>query len=154
MRTAAGAGIALAFVVAGCTATADGPGSQLPSSPGSSDPATSSSTAGPISTTVPATAAPAGSTRVQFAGPPGRFEPAALTASVGDLVYFLDNTSPGIHTLAIGPALGEILVVSAKVESGDAAVFTAEGLRIGDYVIWCTIGDHAAEGMVGTLTVK
>jgi plastocyanin len=103
---------------------------------------------------VPATAAPAGSIRVHLAGPPPHYEPADLTAIAGDVTFFLDNTSEGIHTLAIGPQLYQPLAVSAQVEPGRSAVFTVIGLTAGRYVIWCTIDDHAAEGMVGTLTVS
>jgi plastocyanin len=91
---------------------------------------------------------------VRLAGPPPHYEPAVLSARAGDSVFFLDNVSQGTHTLAIGSALNHVLVVSGSVASGQAAVFTVHGLRPGHYVIWCSIDDHAAEGMVGTLTVK
>jgi len=117
-------------------------------------PATPSASAGPTSTTTPATAAPAGSVKVALAGPPPHFEPHALTANAGDVDFFLTNPSFGTHTLAIGPALRDRLVVSAQVPSGQAAIFTVHGLRAGEYVIWCTIDGHADEGMVGTLTVR
>lgn len=149
-----GAAIVLASIIAGCSGTPTGSGSQ--SLTPSSSPAFSTAlpTAGPRSTTVPATAAPAGSTQVQLAGPPGHFEPADLTATAGDIAFFLDNTSAGTHSLAIGPALHESLAESANVLNGRAALFTVQGLQTGAYIIWCTVDNHAAEGMVGTLTVK
>ncbi|MEA2610148.1 MAG: Copper binding protein plastocyanin/azurin family [Chloroflexota bacterium] len=107
-----------------------------------------------MSTTVPASEAPAGAVRVQLAGPPGHFDPAELTATSGDVVFFLNNVSPGVHSLAIGPALHESLAESANVLNGRAAVFTVNGLQAGHYIIWCTVSNHAAEGMVGTLVVK
>jgi plastocyanin len=80
--------------------------------------------------------------------------PDALTAAAGDVVFFLDNASPGIHMLAIGPNLDTPLAVSSSVRVGHSAVFTVHGLDAGEYAIWCPVDNHAAEGMVGTLTVS
>lgn len=106
------------------------------------------------STTEPATSTPAGAITVDLAGPPPHFVPADLMAPAGDLVFFLHNKSKGIHTLAIGRELHKPLVASSPVPQGQAAVFTVHGLQAGHYVIWCTIDDHANEGMVGTLTLN
>jgi uncharacterized cupredoxin-like copper-binding protein len=40
-----------------------------------------------------------------------------------------------------------------SVRVNHSAVFTVHGLDAGEYVIWCDVDNHAAEGMVGTLTV-
>lgn len=109
---------------------------------------------GLISNTVAATSAPAGSIQVRLAGPPPHFEPAALSAKAGDIVFFLNNTSLGTHTLAIGPSRSHALAVSTAVVTGHAATFTVHGIPAGQYVIWCTIDGHADEGMVGTLAVR
>jgi hypothetical protein len=75
-------------------------------------------------------------------------------------MFYLDNVSiefighAGTHTMAIGPALGHPIVVSDAVPAGHAALFTIQDLPSGHYVIWCTIGAHASEGMTGTLTVQ
>ncbi len=106
------------------------------------------------SSTEPAASPPAGAITVELAGPPPHFIPADLKAPAGDLVFFLHNRSPGIHTLAIGRELHKILAASSNVTPGKAAVFTVHGLAAGQYVIWCTIDGHAEEGMVGTLTVE
>ncbi len=148
------AAIVLASLMAACSPAASGSASQLPSPTPSVSLATPSPTAGPTSSTVPASAAPAGSIQVRLAGPPPHYEPAALTAPAGDIVFYLYNESLGIHNLAIGPALGQFLAVSANVEKDKAAVYTVRGLPPGRYMTWCTIDGHAAEGMVGTLTVK
>jgi plastocyanin len=105
-------------------------------------------------TTKLASAAPVGAITLEFAGPPPHYVPNSLTGTAGDLVFFLKNTSEGIHTLAIGRVLYKPLATSDIVPKGQAAVFKVHGLRAGVYIIWCTIDDHAAEGMVGTLTVK
>jgi plastocyanin len=106
------------------------------------------------STTKLASAAPVGAITLELAGPPPHFVPTTLTGTAGDLVFFLKNTSEGIHTLAIGTVLYKPLATSDIVQKGQAAIFEVHGLRAGAYVIWCTIDDHAAEGMVGTLTLN
>lgn len=145
--------VVLAAIAAGCSPATTGIGSTSQSLPSSPAVETSSSTPGAVSTTVPATTAPAGSTQVKLAGPPPHFEPADLIASAGDIVFFLENTSPGFHSLAIGSVLRESLAASATISPGQAAAFTVQGVPAGQYIIWRTISDHAALGMVGTLTV-
>jgi uncharacterized cupredoxin-like copper-binding protein len=88
------------------------------------------------------------------------FEPSALTVKAGTVVFFLENKDEpptdlagANHTLAIGSALGQPLATSAYVPTGEAAVFTVEGLVPGRYVVWCSVPEHADFGMVGTLTV-
>ena len=120
-----------------------------------SPPTASPTPSGVISTTVAATKAPTGAIRIGMIGPPPRFRPDKLTVTAGVLVFFLTNTSLHYHTIAIGPAiLGNVLAASDAVQVGRSAVFTVRGLPRGAYAIWCTVDDHAAEGMVGTLTVR
>ena len=89
-----------------------------------------------------------------------QFEPSALTVKAGTVVFFVENNdevpagSPGTnHTLTIGSALGQPLANTGYVHSSEAAVFTVEGLVPGEYVVWCSVPEHADMGMVGTLTV-
>lgn len=151
-------GVAIASVglLAGCSAASQATSSptQTAAAPTSSPSASASSLADLTSTTVLASAAPAGSIRVQLAGPPPHYNPAALSAKRGTVVFFLDNVSQGIHTLAIGPLLHDPLAVSGPVRPGQAALFTVHDLPAGQYIIWCTIDGHAAEGMTGTLRVQ
>jgi len=115
-----------------------------------------------VSSTAIATVAPGGAVTLEMAG--GQFAPRAAVATAGEVVFYLNNTSQqGIHSLAIGRAQLEFrggrvtnipLAVSDKVRYHQAATFTVEGLPAGNYVIWCTVENHAAEGMTGTLTVK
>jgi plastocyanin len=143
-------GAAVILAAAGACAGSSGAASGPSLSP------TPSATPAPevTSTTNPASAAPAGAIALELAGPPPHFVPTTLTGTAGNLVFFLKNTSEGIHTLAIGRVLYKPLAISAIVPKGQAAVFKVHGLRAGAYVTWCTIDDHAAEGMVGTLTLK
>ena len=149
--------IATVVLVAGCSAAPSATETVTKSSSAAASPTSPASpSATPVldSTTEDAEEAPAGSILVDMTGPPPRFEPDALTAAAGDVVFFLDNLSPGIHNLAIGHSLDETLVVSSSVRVNHSAVFTVRGLERGEYVIWCAVDNHAAEGMVGTLTVE
>ncbi len=88
-------------------------------------------------------------------GPPPQFSPAKLTVKAGNAVFFLSNMSHGSgHTLAIGPVdRSSHCAKSNMVAIGDTAAFTVQGLKPGTYAFWCTVDGHAAEGMVGTITV-
>jgi plastocyanin len=143
-------GAAVILAAAGACAAPSGAASGPSVSP------TPSATPAPevTSTTKPASAAPVDAISLELAGPPPHFVPTTLTGTAGDLVFFLKNTSEGIHTLAIGRVLYKPLATSAIVPKGQGAVFKVYGLRAGPYIIWCTIDDHAAEGMVGTLTLN
>jgi plastocyanin len=122
-------------------------------------PATTSTLEGPEAVTDFTDTAPSGSVEVEMTNlAPFRFTPDALTVPAGDAIFFLTNTAPAdaeipIHTFAIGPSIGELTAVSSPLRPGDSASFTVTGLPEGEYVFWCTIMDHASEGMVGTLTV-
>jgi uncharacterized cupredoxin-like copper-binding protein len=106
------------------------------------------------------TEAPPGSVRVDLTVKPFRFMPDQLTVPAGDVVFFLVNAtpegSPGTHALSIGTASREeVAAASGSVAPGESASFTVMGLKSGDkFIIWCPIEPHAAQGMVGTLTVE
>jgi plastocyanin len=165
VRSTTGAAILLASIIAGCSPSTGETGSE-PLSPSASralataSPSASRASATPspslglASTNAPARVAPTGAVQVELAGPPPHYKPTELTAKAGEVAFFLHNTSHGTHTMAIGPVLYQRLVASASVGSGQAATFTVHDLPSGRYIFWCTIDDHAAEGMVGTLTVE
>jgi plastocyanin len=165
------------LLIGGCTSGAVAPsllGSATTSSPAATEPgptlaaptpspSSSSSIGGspaPVlaSTTEFTTEQPAGSVLLEMTGPPPHFVPSKLSATVGDVVFFLKNTSPardehGKHDLAIGPDRDHPLAVSDLLDGGRSAVFTVHGLDAGTYVIWCTFPGHAGLGQSGTLTI-
>ena len=125
--------------------------SPTPSSPPTAAPTPSAVT----SNTVAATSAPKGAIPMAFLGPPPHYGPATLTSKAGMLVLSLSNTSLAAHNIAIGAKVnGSIFALSDNVEVGNTAVFTVRGLTPGTYAYWCTIDNHAADGMIGTLTVQ
>ena len=87
-----------------------------------------------------------------------RFVPDQVTAKAGTVAFFIQNVRPSLfmaqdHNMAIGPEIHKVLARSPFVRVDKAAVLTVEGLTPGTYTFWCEIGVHAAEGMVGTLTI-
>jgi plastocyanin len=93
------------------------------------------------------------------------FNPATITVPIGDVTFVLNNTTFGLsHNMIIGPdapactasgcTFGAVIAKSPTVAAGGVPEsFTVEGLAAGTYSYWCSILNHAALGMVGTLTV-
>jgi plastocyanin len=103
------------------------------------------------------------------AGP--RFQPEAVTATTGTVVFFLHNV-PGTlyspaHNMHIGSNMeffddgsvrsGQVLAETPDVLANDTAIFTVKDLPAGTYVYWCSVeagnANHVAYGMKGTLTI-
>lgn len=117
------------------------------------------------STTEQASQAPTGAIPIRLTVTNGnpRFEPDHLTAKAGTVAFFLENV-PGVigapdHNMRIGPAIGQVLASTPSIRAKEMVTFTVKDLAPGTYVFWCAILEfdgkttHAAEGMVGTLTV-
>ena len=103
-------------------------------------------------TTVESTAQPPGSILVELTS--YAFKPADLSVTSGKVVLYLVNTATEAHAMALrNPAVSVLAVValSKNVEAGHAAVFTIDDLPIGTYRLTCPIGNHASNGMVGTV---
>jgi plastocyanin len=92
------------------------------------------------------------------------FNPAAITVAAGDVTFVLNNTTAASHNMIIGPeaptctatacTFGPVTAAGPSVPTGSSPTpFTVEGLAAGTYSYWCSIQDHAALGMIGTLTV-
>jgi uncharacterized cupredoxin-like copper-binding protein len=147
------------MALAGCSAAASVSPSQV--TPASATPGASPTpgTAGLAATTAPADVAPSGAITVAMSS--FKFDPSALTATSGTIGFFLQNVGAGVdpialqnHNLVIGVDQDHPLAESSYVSAGKAAVFTVQDLAPGTYMIWCSVPHHAANGMVGTLTVS
>jgi plastocyanin len=162
-------GTSLVLILAACTGSplVSGPtdlNTAAPSAPTrtSGTPATSAPAPEFSSSTESATAPPDGAVIIELAGPPGHFDPRMVTAKAGDVAFYLANTSPGDHSMAIdrvaitfnGDRVANVpLVVSNVVQRQTSAIFAVDGLPAGTYFFWCTVDSHAAEGMTGSLIV-
>ena len=106
--------------------------------------------------------APAGAIEILLTFGPV-FEPEEVSAAAGTIVFFLQNDQgdgpPAAHNFLLGTSMEEPpLAASPTLSSGQAVVFTVEGVEPGTYTYWCTVPgpdgrSHAVYGMVGTLTV-
>ena len=85
------------------------------------------------------------------------YQPYDLTAKAGRVEIFLtsfpNDEHPLDHDMQIGHKLLEPLVASPVVEYGTKGLWVIEDLPAADYVFWCTVNSHYANGMVGTLKV-
>jgi plastocyanin len=83
-----------------------------------------------------------------------------VTVAAADTVtFFLDtsNVEAGVlHNVKIGPAMPPALAIaeSERFDREQSVVFTVSGLAPGTYAFWCSVGEHYAYGMHGTLTVE
>ena len=85
------------------------------------------------------------------------FNPADISVTSGKVVLYLINSSVDPHAMALrNPAVSLLAVVALSeiVEGGHAAVFTIDNLPLGTYRLTCPVGNHADNGMVGTLIVR
>jgi uncharacterized cupredoxin-like copper-binding protein len=158
-----GAAIAT-LVLVGCSASASLTPQPSQSAPAASPsitppasipaPPTPSPPSGVTSTSVSATVAPKGSLRNEMYSL--AYHPGDIAVHQGTLVIFLvnpANLSSATHAMVIGTSVGQTITRSDDVPLGESAVFTVRGLPPGTYMLWCPIDRHAAEGMVGTLTI-
>jgi plastocyanin len=80
-----------------------------------------------------------------------RFDKTTLTAKAGEVTIDMDNPSDVPHAVEIeGEGVEE---EGETVGKGGVSTVTAE-LQPGEYEFYCPVGNHEAEGMKGTLTVK
>ncbi len=78
-----------------------------------------------------------------------KFDPATLTVSKGDKVKVTFKSAGGLHDFVID----EFNVKSKTIGSGqDVVEFTAD--KSGSFNYYCSVGNHRAMGMQGTLTVQ
>jgi plastocyanin len=94
---------------------------------------------------------PAGSIKVTLTE--FKFDPAAITATHGKVVFYLVNSGTTQHDMAIRDSSNNRLAVSELISAGDSSVFTVDNIPAGTYTIFCTQPGHEQSGMKGTLTV-
>ena len=152
---------ALSVVAIGSMATACGQQGSTPSAASAAasmaESAAESAEPAVTATTEPATDAPDGAVVIEV-GPGPNFIPEELSVPPGTVTFFLDGSAidEGItHNINIGLELPPEapLVVSDFLTAGESAIFTVSGLEPGSYVFWCSVDEHHAIGMVGTLEV-
>lgn len=78
------------------------------------------------------------------------FSPSTITVKRGDKVQLILTSAQGAHDIKID-ALG---VASKTVNTGESTSVEFTPTKAGTYEYYCSIGNHRAMGMKGTLTVE
>ena len=78
------------------------------------------------------------------------YKPSTMSVNVGDTVKITLTNDGGMHDFV----LDEFNVKSAVIQTGETTTVTFVADKVGTYEFYCSVGDHRAKGMVGTLTVK
>lgn len=86
----------------------------------------------------------------EISGKSFEYSETELTVNKGDTVKIILSSTDGFHDWR----LDEFGAASARVNTGGTTevVFTAD--KAGKFEFYCSVGNHRAMGMVGTLTVK
>ena len=83
-------------------------------------------------------------------GSPFKFDPKEIKVKKGDKVKITFKNASGTHSFVID----ELNVKTAVLNAGaqESVEFTAD--KAGRFEYYCSVGNHKAMGMVGTLTVE
>lgn len=79
-----------------------------------------------------------------------KFEPSTLAVKKGDKVKITFKNAGGFHDLVID----KFNVKTPIIKSGDQASIEFTADKTGTFQYYCSVGNHRAMGMVGTLTVQ
>ena len=78
------------------------------------------------------------------------FSPSAMTVNKGDTVRITFNNENGLHDLKIDEFNAKTKVLNS--DESETIEFVAD--KSGTFEYYCSVGQHRAMGMKGTLTVK
>jgi plastocyanin len=78
------------------------------------------------------------------------YNPAAITVNHGDSVKITFKNSGGMHDWKID----ELGLSTKKIKTGEEEVLEFVADKAGTFEYYCSVGDHRAKGMKGTLVVK
>lgn len=79
-----------------------------------------------------------------------KFAPAVLSVNKGDTVKITFNNTGGMHDFVID----EFNAKTKVIQSGATETITFTADKTGTFQYYCSVGNHKAMGMVGTLTVQ
>lgn len=78
------------------------------------------------------------------------FTPSSLTVNKGDHVKITFKNSDGFHDFKID----EFSVATPRVQAGQEATVEFDANKTGSFEYYCSVGNHRAMGMKGTLVVQ
>lgn len=81
---------------------------------------------------------------------PFSFTPSTMTVNKGDTAKITLKNTKGIHDLKID----EFNATTRTLNAGEEQTITFVADKSGVFQYYCSVGNHRAMGMIGTLTVK
>lgn len=78
------------------------------------------------------------------------FTPNTITVNKGDTVKITFQSASGFHDLK----LDEFNVATKQLKAGESETVQFVADKVGSFEYYCSVGNHRAMGMKGTLTVK
>jgi plastocyanin len=78
------------------------------------------------------------------------FDPSTITVNKGDKVKITFKNSGGMHDWKID----ELDLATKKIKTGEEEVLEFVADKVGMFEYYCSVGEHRAKGMKGTLVVK
>ncbi|MFC1647244.1 cupredoxin domain-containing protein [Patescibacteria group bacterium] len=78
------------------------------------------------------------------------FKPNEIRVKKGEKVTIILSAVDGLHDFVID----EFNASTEKIRSGETSEISFTPDKIGEYEFYCSVGDHRAQGMVGTLVVE
>lgn len=81
---------------------------------------------------------------------PFSFSPSTMTVNKGDTVKITVKNASGVHDLKIDEFNASTRILNA----GESQTITFVADKAGTFEYYCSVGNHRALGMVGTLTVR
>ena len=81
---------------------------------------------------------------------PFSFSPSTITVNQGDTVKITVKNKQGTHDLKID----EFNASTRTLNAGETQTITFVADKIGTFQYYCSVGNHRAQGMVGTLIVR
>jgi plastocyanin len=93
-------------------------------------------------------------TTVKLAADPSAiaYDTKELSGKAGKVTIEFTNPSAVSHDVCLTDSSGEEIGCSQTISQGSASL--SEDLKPGDYTFFCSVDDHEAAGMKGTLTVE
>ncbi len=120
------------------------------STPTSSTPAASNGGSNPQPGSTGQTSNPTGIKTFTVSGQNFSFTPSTITVNKGDAVKIIFKNSGGMHDLRIDA----FNVTTPVIGSGKEASVQFVASKTGTFEYYCSVGNHRAMGMFGTLIVK
>ncbi len=78
------------------------------------------------------------------------FTPSTMIVNKGDTVRIVFKNSEGLHDLKID----EFNVATKQIKEGATETIEFVADKVGSFEYYCSVGNHRAQGMKGTLTVQ